>query len=66
MDGPDQPKTIVSNGWDEDLGRFGIKYQISGDSVHESVSAEKSIDLLQQFVDRSIFMSIDLLEQYVN
>jgi hypothetical protein len=53
MDGPDQPKTIVSNGWDEDLGRFGIKYRISGDSVHESVSAEKSINLLQQYVDRS-------------
>jgi hypothetical protein len=61
MDGPDQPITIVSNGWDEDLERFGIKYRISGDSVHESVSAEKSID---RFLSRSIYfnsVSIDLL-----
>jgi hypothetical protein len=48
-------KTITSNGWGEDLGRFGIKYQIFGDSVHESVSAEsRSIAFLHyEIIDRS-------------
>jgi hypothetical protein len=55
MDGQDCSKTITSNGWGEDLGRFGIKYQIFGDSVHESVSAEsRSIAFLHyEIIDRS-------------
>jgi len=45
MDGPDHSKMIVSNGWDEDSGRFGIKNRILDDSVHESISVEsRSID----------------------
>jgi len=44
MDGQDCSKTIASNGWGEDLGRFGAW-----------------ICFLQK-VDRSTFMSIDLLE----
>jgi predicted 3-demethylubiquinone-9 3-methyltransferase (glyoxalase superfamily) len=56
MDGQDCSKTITSNGWGEDLGRFGIKYQIFGDSVHESVSAEsRSIAFLHYEI-------IDLIE----
>jgi hypothetical protein len=56
LDGPDHSKMIVSNGWDEDSGRFGIKNRILDDSVHEFVSAES----------RSIYLnsvSIDLFEQ---
>lgn len=41
MDGQDCSKTIASNGWGEDLGKFGIKNQISRDSVHESIFCRK-------------------------
>jgi hypothetical protein len=52
MGGQDCSKTIISNGWEEDLGRFGIKNQIFEDSVHESVSVEsRSIDLFW-WIDR--------------
>jgi len=54
MNGQDCSKTIASNGWGEDLGRFGIKYQIFGDSVHESVFCRKSIDPL---LCRSIYLN---------
>jgi hypothetical protein len=55
MDGPDHSKMIVSNDWDEDLGRFGIKNRIPGDLVHESVLCKKSIDhiLRCRKIDRS-------------
>jgi hypothetical protein len=54
MDGPDHSKMIVSNGWDEDLGRFGNKNRILDDSVHESVFCRKSID---RFLSRSIYLN---------
>jgi hypothetical protein len=65
MDGQDCSKTIVSNGWGEDLGRFGIKNRIFKDLVHESVFTESrsinffggSIDTLFTF-DRST-ISVD-------
>jgi hypothetical protein len=70
MDGPDHSKMIESNGWDEDLGRFGNKNQILDDSMHEFVFYRK---LIERFLSRSIylnsvlidllFMSINLLEQ---
>jgi hypothetical protein len=45
MDGQDCPKTIISNSWEEDLGRFGTKNRIFGDLVHEFVSCRsRSID----------------------
>jgi len=55
MDGPDHFKMIVSNGWNKDLGRFGIKNRISGDSVHELVFYRKSIDRILHCrkIDRS-------------
>jgi hypothetical protein len=60
LDGPDHSKMIVSNGWDEDSGRFGTKNRISCDLVHESVFCRKSID---RFISQTIYLnsrSIDL------
>jgi len=51
-DGQDCSKTIVSNGYDEDLERFGIKNWIFEDSVHESVSCRsRSIDFFGGSID---------------
>jgi hypothetical protein len=51
MDGPDHSKMIVSNSWEEDSVRFGIKNRISGDSMLESIFCRKSIDLFEYYVD---------------
>jgi hypothetical protein len=62
MDGPDHSKMIISNGWDEDSGRFGIKNRISGDLVHESVFYRKSID---RFLSRSIYLNSMLIDRFL-
>jgi len=50
--GQDCSKTIASNGWGEDLGRFGIKNRIFRDLVHEYVSCRsRSIDFFGGSID---------------
>jgi hypothetical protein len=69
MNGQDCSKTIASNGWGEDLGRFGIKYQFSEIRCMNLFSAEsRSIHFLHyKIFDRSTFYtikySIDPIEQ---
>jgi hypothetical protein len=51
-DGQDCSKMIVSNGYKEDLRRFGIKNRIFRDLVHESVYCKsRSIEFFGGSID---------------